>query len=179
MAWRGPHLSGFASCWLYGCWRCFSDCLAAKDSCFFLHIFSRGLVYTLFGASFRLKVRGVWGRVGDASGALSFNAVRRSSVYHWKPGRTAHPMDKLIALCVCGGVRAYYGTNCGDAVMTERSIRTFVCLHGRRRLRGWDCSLFCWSLQFFVMLCLSRNALAWLFLVLYGSSLCSLAAFSE
>jgi len=67
--WRGPHLSGFA---LAGCmavavlsdfWR--------KDTLLFYTYLLRGWLYTLFGASIRLKVRGS-GAFGDASGRPLF-----------------------------------------------------------------------------------------------------------
>ncbi len=131
------------------------------------------LAFTLYSARpFRLKVRGAWGVLADASGAHLFPTLFAVFLlYHWTRSEHTAAWVLLIALwSFAAGVRGILWHQLEDAVSDRKiGLRTFVCLHGTKAAERLALlALLLESAAFMAMLWLTRNALASLFLVLYG-----------
>src|SRR5947207_5470265 len=144
-----------------------------KDMLLFYTYLLSWLAFTLYSAPpFRLKVRGIWGVLADASGAHFFPALFAVIlVYHWNRTEAAAQWTILIALwSFAAGVRGILWHQLEDAVNDRKiGLRTFACLHGTKAAERLGLFTFLLeSAAFLLMLWLTRNALAALFLVLYG-----------
>jgi 4-hydroxybenzoate polyprenyltransferase len=144
-----------------------------KDTLLFYAYLLCWLAFTLYSAPpFRLKVRGVWGVLADASGAHLFPTLFAVVlVYHWNRTEGTAKWTILIALwSFAAGVRGILWHQLEDAVHDRKiGLRTFACLHGTKTVERLGLlTLLLESAAFAAMLWLTRNALAWLFLVLYG-----------
>jgi 4-hydroxybenzoate polyprenyltransferase len=172
--WRGqsriyPALL-LAACLAAGCsfllaWR--------RDTFLFSAYLLCWLAFTLYSARpFRLKVRGAWGVLADASGAHLFPTLFAVFLlYHWTRVEHTAAWVLLIALwSFAAGVRGILWHQLEDAVSDRKiGLRTFVCLHGTKAAERLALlALLLESAAFMAMLWLTRNALASLFLVLYG-----------
>jgi len=131
------------------------------------------LAFTLYSTPpFRLKALGIWGVISDASGAHLFPTLFGVLLlHHWRGAERTDRWIILIALwSFAAGVRGILWHQLGDAVNDRKiGLRTFVCLHGTKaaeRLGLLALLLECTA--FAAMLWLTGNALAWLFLGLYG-----------
>lgn len=131
------------------------------------------LAFTLYSAPpFRLKVRGIWGVLADASGAHLFPTLFAVVlVYHWN--RT-EPMGKWIILVAtwsfAAGVRGILWHQLGDVIHDAKiGLRTFVCLYGPKTAERLGLLAFFFELTAFAaMLWFAGNALAAFFLGFYG-----------
>lgn len=144
-----------------------------KDTLLFCTYLLSWLAFTLYSAPpFRLKVRGIWGVLADASGAHLFPTLFAVVlVYHWNRTEATTQWTVLVALWSLGaGVRAILWHQLEDAVHDRKiGLRTFVCLHGTKAAERLGLfTLLLESTAFALMLWLTRNAVASLFLVLYG-----------
>jgi 4-hydroxybenzoate polyprenyltransferase len=144
-----------------------------KDTLLFYAYLLCWLAFTLYSAPpFRLKVRGIWGVLADASGAHLFPTLFAVVlVYHWNRTEGTAEWIILIALwSFAAGVRGILWHQLEDAVHDRKiGLRTFACLHGTKTVERLGLlTLLLESAAFAAMLWLTRNALAWLFLVLYG-----------
>src|SRR5205807_7381117 len=144
-----------------------------KDTLLFSAYLMCWLAFTLYSVPpFRLKVRGIWGVLTDASGAHLFPTLFAVVlVYHWNRTEAPAPWTILIALwSFAAGIRGILWHQLEDAINDRKiGLRTFACLHGTKSAERLG--LFAFLLEsaaFLLMLWLTRNALAWLFLVLYG-----------
>jgi len=131
------------------------------------------LAFTLYSAPpFRLKARGIWGVVADASGAhLLPTLFGVALVHHWNRIEGTAEWIILIALwSFAAGVRGILWHQLEDAVNDRKiGLRTFVCLHGTKAAERLGLTaLLLESAAFAAVLWLTRNALAPLFLVLYA-----------
>jgi 4-hydroxybenzoate polyprenyltransferase len=131
------------------------------------------LAFTFYSAPpFRLKVRGIWGVLADACGAHLFPVLFAVVlVYHWNRTEAPAQWTTLIALwSFAAGVRGILWHQLED-VDNDRKIglRTFVCLHGTKVAKRLGLlALLLEATALSLMLWLTRNALAVLFLVFYG-----------
>jgi 4-hydroxybenzoate polyprenyltransferase len=130
------------------------------------------LAFALYSVPpFRFKVRGIWGVVADASGAHLFPTLFAVVlVYHWSRIEEPRQWTILIALwSFAAGVRGILWHQLEDAVNDSKiGLRTFACLHGTKTAARWGLLTFLLEFAaFLLMLWLTRNALAMLFLVLY------------
>ncbi len=144
-----------------------------RDALLFCAYLFCWLAFTLYSAApLRLKVRGIWGVLADASGAHLFPMLFAVVlVYHWNRIETASEWTILIALwSFAAGVRGILWHQLEDAINDRKiGLRTFACLHGTKAAERLG--LLTFLLEFAalsLMLWLTRNALAPLFLVLYG-----------
>jgi len=131
------------------------------------------LAFTLYSAPpFRLKVRGIWGVLADASGAHLFPMLFAVVlVYHWNRSEATTEWIILIALwSFAAGVRGILRHQLEDAVHDRKiGLRTFACLHGTKAAERLGLlALLLESAAFAAMLWLTHNALASLFLIFYG-----------
>lgn len=130
------------------------------------------LAFTLYSAPpFRLKVRGIWGVLADASGAHLFPTLFAVVlVYHWDRTEAPAPWTLLIALwSLAAGVRGILWHQLEDADHDRKiGLRTFACLHTKGAERLGVLVFWLELAAFLPMLWLTRNALAASFLVLYG-----------
>jgi 4-hydroxybenzoate polyprenyltransferase len=131
------------------------------------------LAFTLYSAPpFRLKVRGIWGVLADASGAHLFPTLFAVLlVYHCNRTQASAAWTILIALwSFAAGVRGILWHQVEDAVNDRKiGLRTFACLHGTKAAERLGVLAFLLEFAAFsLMLWLARNPLASLFLVLYG-----------
>ena len=132
------------------------------------------LAFTLYSAPpFRLKVRGIWGVLADASGAHLFPTLFAAVlVYHWNRTEVIARWTILIAAwSFAAGVRGILWHQLEDAVNdTKIGLRTFAGLHGTTAAERLGMLAFLLEFTAFAsMLWLTRNALALLFLILYGA----------
>ncbi len=144
-----------------------------KDPLLFCIYLLSWLAFTLYSAPpFRLKVRGIWGVLADASGAHLFPTLFAVVlVYHWNRTEAPAQWAVLIALwSFAAGVRGILWHQLEDAVNDRKiGLRTFACLHGTKAAERLGLLAFLLEFSAFsLMLWLTHNALAWLFLVLYG-----------
>ena len=144
-----------------------------KDALLFCTYLLSWLAFTLYSAPpFRLKVRGIWGVLADASGAHLFPTLFAVDlVYHWNRAEATAKWTILIALwSFAAGVRGMLWHQLEDAVNDRKiGLRTFVCLHGTKAAERLGLLAFLLeSAAFLIMLWVTRNALASIFLVLYG-----------
>jgi 4-hydroxybenzoate polyprenyltransferase len=144
-----------------------------KDMWLFCAYLFCWLAFALYSVPpFRLKVRGIWGVLADASGAHLFPTLFAVLlVFHWYRTEAPAPWLILIALwSFAAGVRGILWHQLEDAVHDRKiGLRTFVCLHGMRA--GERLGLLSFLLEFAAfsrMLWLTRNALVLLVPVLYG-----------
>ena len=131
------------------------------------------LAFTLYSAPpFRLKARGIWGVLADASGAHLFPTLFAVFlVYHWNRTEAHTEWTILIALwSFAAGVRGILWHQLEDAVHDRKiGLRTFACLSGTKAAERLG--LFALLLElaaFAAMLWLTRNSLAVFFLIFYG-----------
>ncbi len=143
-----------------------------KDILLFSIYLLSWLAFTLYSAPpLRLKVRGIWGVLADASGAHLFSTLFAVVlVYHWN--RTKTPTQWIILIVLwsfAAGVRGILWHQLEDAVHDRKiGLRTFACLHGTKVAERLGLLAFLLeSAAFSLMLWLTHNALAWLFLVMY------------
>lgn len=144
-----------------------------KDTLLFYAYFLCWLAFTLYSTPpFRLKVRGIWGVLADASGAHLFPTLFAVVlVYHWNRIEATAGWTILVALwSFAAGVRGILWHQLEDAVNDRKiGLRTFAYLHGTKAAERLGLlTLLLESAAFTAMLWLTRNALAALFLVLYG-----------
>jgi 4-hydroxybenzoate polyprenyltransferase len=143
-----------------------------KDTLLFSAYLLCWLAFTPYSAPpFRLKVRGIWGVLADASGAHLFPTLFAVVLlYHWTRATRPAEWTGLIALwSFAVGVRGILWHQLGDADNDRKiGLRTFACLHTKGAERLGLFGFFLESLAFIAMLWLTRNALAAIFLVLYG-----------
>jgi 4-hydroxybenzoate polyprenyltransferase len=144
-----------------------------KDTLLFSTYLLSWLAFTLYSAPpFRLKVRGILGVLTDASGAHLFPTLFAVVlVYHWNRTEATAQWTILIALwSFAAGVRGILWHQLEDAVNDRMiGLRTFAWLHGTKAAERLGVLTFLLEfVAFTAMLWLTRNALAALFLVLYG-----------
>jgi 4-hydroxybenzoate polyprenyltransferase len=144
-----------------------------KDPLLFYTYLLSWLAFTLYSAPpFRLKVRGIWGVVADASGAHLYPTLFAVFLVCHRNRTEATPQwTILIALwSFAAGVRGILWHQLEDAVNDRKiGLRTFTCLHGTKAAEWLGlCTFLLESAAFSLMLWLTCNALALLFLVLYG-----------
>ncbi|PYP89076.1 MAG: hypothetical protein DMG65_14295 [Candidatus Angelobacter sp. Gp1-AA117] len=144
-----------------------------KDTLLFSAYLLCWLAFALYSMPpFRLKVRGIWGVLADASGAHLFPMLFAVFlVYHWNRSEGPAAWTILIALwSFAAGVRGILLHQVEDAGNDKKiGLRTFACLHGTKAAERLG--LLAFSLEsaaFMAMLWLTRNPLAALFLVFYG-----------
>jgi 4-hydroxybenzoate polyprenyltransferase len=144
-----------------------------KDTLLFCAYLFCWLAFALYSAPpFRLKARGIWGVLADASGAHLFPTLFAVVlVYHWNRAEATAQWAILIALwSFAAGVRGILWHQLEDAANDRKiGLRTFVCLRGTKAAERLG--LFAFVLEsaaFLIMLWLTRNALASFFLVLFG-----------
>ncbi|HEY4675594.1 MAG TPA: UbiA family prenyltransferase [Candidatus Angelobacter sp.] len=144
-----------------------------KDALLFCTYLFSWVAFTLYSVPpFRLKVRGIWGVLADASGAHLFPTLFAViMVYHWNRIGGPAKWTILIALwSFAAGVRGILWHQLEDAVNDRKiGLRTFTLLHGTKAAERLG--LFAFFLEFaafMAMLWLTRNVLAVLFLVIYG-----------
>jgi len=131
------------------------------------------LAFTLYSAPpFRLKARGIWGVLADASGAHLFPMLFAVVlVYHWTRTQAPAQWTILIALwSFAAGVRGILWHQIEDAGNDRKiGLRTFASLDGTKAAERLGLLTFLLEFAaFMAMLWLTRNALAVLFLVVYG-----------
>ena len=144
-----------------------------KDTLLFYTYLLSWLAFALYSAPpFRLKVRGIWGVLADASGAHLFPTLFAVVlVYHWNRIEEPGQWTILIALwSFAAGVRGILWHQLEDAVNDRKiGLRTFACLHGAKAAARVGLLAFLLEFAAFSrMLWLTRDALALFFLVLYG-----------
>jgi 4-hydroxybenzoate polyprenyltransferase len=144
-----------------------------KDTLLFYTYLLSWLAFTLYSAPpFRLKVRGIWGVLADASGAHLFSTLFAVVlVYHWNRTEATAQWTILIALwSFAAGVRGILWHQLEDAVNDRKiGLRTFACLHGTKAAERLGLLTFLLeSAAFSAMLWLTHSALAAIFLVFYG-----------
>jgi 4-hydroxybenzoate polyprenyltransferase len=144
-----------------------------KDMLLFYTYLLSWLAFTLYSAPpFRLKVRGIWGVLADASGAHLFPTLFAVVlVYHWNRIEAIAQWTIVIAVwSFAAGVRGILWHQLEDAVNDRKiGLRTFACLHGAKAAERLGLLTFLLEFAAFsFMLWLTRNSLALLFLVLYG-----------
>ena len=144
-----------------------------KDALLFCTYLFSWVAFTLYSVPpFRLKVRGIWGVLADASGAHLFPTLFAVLlVYHWNGTGASAKWTILIAFwSFAAGVRGILWHQLEDASNDRKiGLRTFTLLHGTSRAERLG--LFAFLLEFatfLAMLWLTRNPLALLFLILYG-----------
>jgi 1,4-dihydroxy-2-naphthoate octaprenyltransferase len=144
-----------------------------KDTLLFCAYLFCWLAFALYSVPpFRLKVRGIWGVLADASGAHLFPTLFAVILlYHWHRTEAPAPWTILVALwSFAAGIRGILWHQLEDAENDRKiGLRTFVCLHGTKA--GERMGLLAFLLEFTafsLMLWRTQNALAVLFLVLYG-----------
>ena len=144
-----------------------------KDTLLFCTYLLSWLAFTLYSAPpCRLKVRGIWGVLADASGAHLFPTLFAVVlVYHWNRTEATAQWTMLIALwSFAAGVRGILWHQLEDAVHDRKiGLRTFACLHGTKAAERLGLLTFLLEFAAFsAMLWLTRSALASLFLIFYG-----------
>ncbi len=144
-----------------------------KDTLLFYTYLLSWVAFTLYSAPpFRLKVRGIWGVLADACGAHLFPTLFAVVlVYHWNRTEATASWIILIALwSFAAGVRGILWHQLEDAVNDGKiGLRTFAGIHGMKAAERLGLLTFLLEFAAFsLVLWLTRNALAWLFLVLYG-----------
>ena len=144
-----------------------------KDTLLFYAYLLCWLAFTLYSVPpFRLKVRGIWGVLADASGAHLFPTLFAVLLlYHWT--RTARLAEWTILIALwsfAAGVRGILWHQLQDADNDSKiGLRTFACLHGAKAAERLGLITFLFEVAAFAtMLWFTRNALALIFLVLYG-----------
>lgn len=145
-----------------------------KDLLLFSAYLLSWLAFTLYSAPpFRLKVRGIWGVLADASGAHLFPTLFAVFlVYHWS--RTEAPAQWITLIVLwsfAAGIRGILWHQLEDAVHDSRiGLRTFAYIHGPKAAERLGLLAFLLeSAGFLLMLWLTHNALALVFLILYGA----------
>ena len=144
-----------------------------KDALLFCLYLLPWLAFALYSTPpFRLKVRGIWGVLADASGAHLFPTLFAVVlVYHWNRIEAIAQWTIVIAVwSFAAGVRGILWHQLEDAVNDRKiGLRTFACLHGAKAAERLGLLTFLLEFAAFsFMLWLTRNSLALLFLVLYG-----------
>lgn len=144
-----------------------------NDTLLFCAYLFSWLAFTLYSAPpLRLKTRGIWGVLADASGAHLFPTLFAVLlVYH--RNRTEAPADWMILVALwslAAGVRGILWHQLGDADNDSKiGLRTFAVLHGpTAAARLGLFSFLVESAAFAGILWLTRSALAALFLVLFA-----------
>jgi len=121
---------------------------------------------------FRLKARGIWGLLADASGAHLFPTLFGVLLlYHWTRMQPLEPWMLLIAVwSFAAGIRGILWHQFGDVPNDRRiGLRTFACLHPLAGKRLAILALLVELAALAAMLWLTRTALGALFLVLFGA----------
>jgi len=144
-----------------------------KDTLLFYAYLLCWLAFTLYSVPpFRLKVRGIWGVLVDASGAHLFPTLFAVLLaYHWI--ETEAPVEWIVVIALwsfAAGIRGILRHQLDD-VANDRKIglRTFACLHGAKAAERLGVLAFlAESAAFAAMLWLTRNAIAPPLLILYG-----------
>jgi 4-hydroxybenzoate polyprenyltransferase len=144
-----------------------------KDMLLFNTYLLSWLAFTLYSAPpFRLKVRGIWGVLADACGAHLFPTLFAVVLlYHRSRAEVPVQWTILIALwSFAAGVRSILWHQLEDVVNDSKiGLRTFACLHGTKAAERLGLIAFLPECAAFsMMLWLTHNAPALLFLVLYG-----------
>lgn len=144
-----------------------------KDTLLFCAYLFCWLAFALYSAPpFRLKARGIWGVLADASGAHLFPTLFAVLlVYHWN--RTEAPAQWIIVISLwsfAAGVRGILWHQLEDADNDRKiGLRTFVCIRGTKVAERLG--LFTFLIEsgaFAAMLWLTSSALATLLLAFYG-----------
>ena len=146
-----------------------------KDALLFCTYISCWLAFALYSLPpFRLKARGIWGVLADASGAHLFPALFAVVlVCHWSRTKATIQWTILIALwSFAAGIRGILWHQLEDAVNDRKiELHTFVCRHGERAAERLGLTIFLLELAAFAaMIWLTHNTLAAIFLFLYGFS---------
>ncbi len=143
-----------------------------NDMLLFLAYLLCWLAFTLYSAPpFRLKARGIWGVLADASGAHLFPTLFAALlVFRWNRTEAIAQWTILIALwSFAAGVRGILWHQLEDIVNDRKiGLRTFACLHKKGAERLGLLAFLLEAVAFMAMLWATRNALAALFLVFYG-----------
>jgi hypothetical protein len=144
-----------------------------KDALVFYSYVFAWLAFTLYSTPpFRLKVRGIWGVLADASGAHLFPTLFAIAlVYHWHGISVVIRWTAVAGLwSLAAGVRGILWHQLSDAGSDAKiGLRTFVCLHDVKHIERLG--LFAFLVEtaaYATMLWLTRSLLAGLFLILYG-----------
>lgn len=120
---------------------------------------------------FRLKVRGAWGVLADASGAHLFPTVFAVILLcQWTGMEIPAKWIVIVALwSFAAGVRSILWHQMEDAASDSKiGLRTFACLHGAKATERLATLAFVVeSLSFLAMLWLTRNAVAASVLAIY------------
>ena len=144
-----------------------------KDTALFCAYLLCWLAFTLYSAPpFRLKARGIWGVLADASGAHLFPTLFAVVLlYHWYRTEGSAGWIILIALwSFAAGVRGILWHQLADADNDRKiGLRTFTFIHGAKAAERLGLvAFFLESAAFMAMLWFTHNALALLLLVSYG-----------
>src|SRR5229473_4607810 len=141
-----------------------------KDMLLFSTYLLSWLAFTFYSASpFRLKARGIWGVLADASGAHLFPTLFAVVLlYHrTRTEATTQWIILVVLWSFAAGVRGILWHQLEDAVHDRKiGLRTFVCLHGTKAAERLGLLVFLPEFAaFLLMLWLTHNALALFFLV--------------
>ena len=143
-----------------------------NDTLLFSTYLGSWVAFTLYSAPpFRLKARGIWGVLADASGAHLFATLFAVFlVYRWNRIETEPEWIVLVALwAFATGVRGILWHQLGDVANdTKIGLRTFACLHRTAGERLAMLALVLELAAFGAMLWLTHSALSVLFLCLFG-----------
>lgn len=143
-----------------------------RDTLIFSAYLLSWLAFTLYSVPpFRLKVRGIWGVLADASGAHLFPTLFAVGLaYHWNRTEAPSQWMLLIALwALAAGVRGILWHQLEDAVNDRKiELRTFACLHGKGAERIATVAFLLEVAGFAGMLWLTGGLVAALFLLTYG-----------
>lgn len=159
-----------------------SGCMAAgsaflivwrKDAWLVCTYFLPWLFFTLYSVPpLRLKIRGIWGVLADASGAHLFPTLFGAILlYHWFGIEATIQWSILIALwSFAAGVRSILWHQLEDYVNDRKiSLGTFTCLRGTKVAERLGLLTFVLEFAAFsIMLWFTRNALALVLLGIYG-----------
>jgi len=130
------------------------------------------IAFTLYSVPpFRLKVRGIWGVLADASGAHLFPTLFAVLlVYHWCRTEAAAEWTVVVALwSFAAGIRGILWHQLQDAGNDRKiGLRTFACLHAQAAEKLGLLTFLLELAAFLAMLWFTRNALAAIFLVFYA-----------
>jgi 1,4-dihydroxy-2-naphthoate octaprenyltransferase len=143
-----------------------------RDTLLFSSYLLCWLAFTLYSTPpFRLKARGIWGVLADASGAHLFPTLF-AVVLLYQRSRTAGTAQWTIFIAIwslAAGVRGILSHQLEDADNDRKiGLRTFACLHAKGAEYLGRLAFLFESATFAGMLWLTHNSVAGVFLVSYG-----------
>lgn len=144
-----------------------------KDALLFFAYLLCWLAFAFYSVPpFRLKARGFWGVLADASGAHLFPTLFAVALfYYWNSTQGTATWTILVILwSFAAGIRGILWHQLEDEVNDRKiGLHTFVFLHGAKAAERLGLFAFLVeSIAFASMLWLTRNALGALFLAAYG-----------